>query len=189
MGRKKWKWLLVGAWFAVGLAILLVSIWRQGEQQLSARLYPPSAEGIPGAEILVAENYSLPEPGILPSNPLYFLKVAVERLHLVLIDEPELRAIVQLSYADRRLAAAQQLYEQGERPLAVETTVKAEGYLLAAIESAAEDKADEWLRRAVRRARTYHLSVVAAMREGSEGTLKQTLTDVYTRLENASCDF
>ena len=87
-------------------------------------------------------NYQLPYPGrILPDHPLYFLKMIRDRIWLFLTTDPLKKAEVLLHFADKRIGTAEFLIEKGNPQLAIETALKAEGYLERAV--AQEIKAKE----------------------------------------------
>jgi len=82
------------------------------------------------------EDYSLPYPGLLPDHPLYFLKMARDRIQLWLTRQPLAQAKLLLHYGDKRIAAALALAEKGKIGLAASTASKAEDYLRRALEAA-----------------------------------------------------
>ncbi|MBI4035154.1 MAG: hypothetical protein HY381_02045 [Candidatus Chisholmbacteria bacterium] len=83
-------------------------------------------------------SYFLPDPGILPDHPLYWLKVVRDRVGLWLTTEPVARAERLLVYADRRMSEALSLSESGQGELAVVTAQRAEEYLARAVRQAEE---------------------------------------------------
>lgn len=78
-------------------------------------------------------NFSLPPPGILPSHPLYLLKMAKDRLILVFTKDPDEYARTLLLYSNIRMSAANELAEYGETDLSVTTAIKGQTYFLQAI--------------------------------------------------------
>lgn len=86
-------------------------------------------------------DYYLPYPGILPDHFLYPLKMARDRIWLLLTFDPLKKAEVLLLFADKRVGAAKTLIEGGKQRLGVSTLTKAEKYLERAITQA--EKAEE----------------------------------------------
>lgn len=74
--------------------------------------------------------YQLPYPGILPDNPLYFLKVTRDRIQAFLIRDNLKKAQLYLLYSDKRLAMAEALEKKGKVSLALSTLSKGEKYFL-----------------------------------------------------------
>jgi hypothetical protein len=75
-------------------------------------------------------DYFLPYPGILPDNPLYFMKALRDKVVSFFITDPLKKAEFDLLMADVRLNAAQYLFAKGESKYSLaETTVsKGENY-------------------------------------------------------------
>lgn len=80
-------------------------------------------------------EYTLAYPGILPDNPLYFLKAIRDRLVSFLINDPLKRAEFNLLTSDKRIAAARLLADRGKDDLAISTLSKSNNYLHSAISS------------------------------------------------------
>ncbi|HUW22315.1 MAG TPA: DUF5667 domain-containing protein [Candidatus Bathyarchaeia archaeon] len=83
-------------------------------------------------------DYSLPYPGILPGQPLYFLKMIRDQIELFLTTEPLKKAEKLLLFADKRISAARVLVEAGKADLALSTATKAEKYLERTVNQAAK---------------------------------------------------
>lgn len=96
-----------------------------------------------------AIDYQLPYPGILPDSPVYFLKVARDRVTLWLVRDGEKRAFYLLFLADKRLSAGERLVNKqslrssqaaglGGKSMSVGavTAVKAEEYFGQAVDEA-----------------------------------------------------
>ena len=73
-------------------------------------------------------DYTLPYPGILPDNPLYFFKVLRDRIVSFLISDPSKKAEFDLLSADKRLSGSIALFDKGEKDLAEQTVSKGENY-------------------------------------------------------------
>lgn len=74
-------------------------------------------------------NYELPYPGMLPDNPLYFLKTFRDMVVKFLINDPLKRARFSLLTAQKRMYAAKLLTNKGKYRLAIETLSKSNDYL------------------------------------------------------------
>lgn len=83
-------------------------------------------------------NYELPYPGLLPDSPLYFFRVARDRIVSFLISDPLKKAEFNLLQADKRMNAGIYLFNKGKTSLAISTISKAENYFEEAL-----DKIDE----------------------------------------------
>ncbi len=81
-------------------------------------------------------DYNLPYPGILPDNPLYFLKAARDRLVSFLISDYGKKTEFNLLTSDKRISAAQILSTRGESDLAISTLSKSNNYFEEAVTSA-----------------------------------------------------
>ncbi len=77
-------------------------------------------------------DYALPYPGILPDNPLYFLKALRDRILDFLIVDSAKKAEFYVLQADKRLGMGVVLFEQRKTQLAQETVSKGEKYLVQA---------------------------------------------------------
>lgn len=80
-------------------------------------------------------QYELPYPGMLPDNPLYFLKMIRDGIVKALINDPFKRAEFSLLNAQKRMYAAKFLSEKGKGNLTRETISKSNNYLQEAIVS------------------------------------------------------
>lgn len=81
-------------------------------------------------------HYELPYPGILPDHPLYFLKVARDRLVGFLISDPIKKSEFNLLQSDKKLFAAQMLFADEKDEMAIETLSKSNNYMHNAISEA-----------------------------------------------------
>lgn len=87
-----------------------------------------------------AVQYDLPYPGILPDNPLHFLKAIRDRIVGILISDPLKKAEFSLLTSDKRINSAMMLVNKGKDKLGVETLSKSNNYFHQAISSANEAK-------------------------------------------------
>lgn len=88
-----------------------------------------SAIATPPAQI----PYDLPYPGILPDNPLYFLKVVRDRVVGVLINDRIKKAEFNLLQSDKKIFASEMLFAKGKEDLAIDTLSKSNNYMHQAI--------------------------------------------------------
>lgn len=72
--------------------------------------------------------YDLPYPGILPDNPLYFIKMVRDRLVDVATRDNTKKAELYLLYSDKRFASAINLIAKGKSSLAISSLSKGEKY-------------------------------------------------------------
>ncbi len=75
-------------------------------------------------------NYELPYPGILPDNPLYFIKAARDRALEFTSRDPMKKAEFYLLFSDKRAYMGLQLVKKGKQKLAISTLSKGEKYFL-----------------------------------------------------------
>lgn len=78
-------------------------------------------------------EYTLPYPGILPDNPLHFLKAVRDRIVLFLIQDSIKKAEFNLLTSDKRVYAARLLADRGKDDLAMTTLSKSNNYFHQAI--------------------------------------------------------
>lgn len=74
-------------------------------------------------------EYTLPYPGVLPDNPLHFLKALRDRMVSFLISDVSKRAEFNLLTSDKRAFAAQMLASKNKDELAVSTFSKSNNYM------------------------------------------------------------
>jgi len=108
---------------------------------LLASITPVHADdSTPSATDSSAVNYQLAFPGILPDNPLYFLKAARDRVIAFFISNPIKKSEFDLLQADKRVEASNLLSQNGKIALAETTFSKAENYFDDAIVRANDAK-------------------------------------------------
>ena len=83
-----------------------------------------------------AQDTELPDPGMLPNSPFYFLKTWTENVGTFFTFNEEAKAERMLHLSERRLAEAKALSEQGETELAEKTIGRYEEQLNSALEKA-----------------------------------------------------
>ncbi len=74
--------------------------------------------------------YELPNAGILPDHPLYFLKAARDRASELTLRDSIKRAELYLLLSDKRVEMADLLFQKGKDKLAITTLSKGEKYFL-----------------------------------------------------------
>ena len=128
-----------------------------------------------------AIDYSLPYPGILPDNPLYFLKALRDRTISFFISDPLKKAEFNLLMADVRLNAAQYLFAKGEAKYSLaETTVsKAENYFfnsLVMLNTAKQQgtQVDDFSAKLINASKK-HQQVIKELEDKSKGSVKDRL--------------
>ena len=121
--------------------------------------------------IVQAQEVDLPEPGMLPNSPFYFLKSWSESIGTFFTFSDEAKAERMLYLSERRLSEANELSELGEVELAQETLSRYEEHLNTALEKAQQ-------------AREKGKDVDDVLSTVYEATLKHqaVLTDVYERV-------
>ncbi len=85
-------------------------------------------------------EYELPYPGILPDNPLYFLKAVRDNVLGFFITDPLKKADYDLLMADKRLASSKALIDFKKYDLAITTLSKSGNYFDKAIQEAVKAK-------------------------------------------------
>ncbi|HVT01213.1 MAG TPA: DUF5667 domain-containing protein [Patescibacteria group bacterium] len=135
-----------------------------------------------------AVEYNLAYPGLLPDNPLHFLKAIRDKIVSILINDPEKRAEFNLLTSDKRINAAEFLSEKGEDALSVSTLSKSNNYLSDSINAVIEAKkmnknADTVLHNQDL-AILKHLEVLAVIRKDVDKKYDQEVSIEEKRLKN-----
>ena len=94
----------------------------------------PSAPSATNEARFINVSYDLPFPGILPDNPLYFLKAIRDNIYNLFISDPVKKADYDLLMADKRLVSAGKLIEKKNYQLAITTLSKSGNYFDQAIQ-------------------------------------------------------
>lgn len=91
----------------------------------------PTPTLVPMADV----GYTLAYPGLLPDNPLYFLKVLRDRFVGFFISDPLKRSAFDLLQSDKRISAAFYVSQEAKvnEPLVISTISKGENYFSDAI--------------------------------------------------------
>lgn len=106
------------------------------EEELSIKEVGATVSG--DAKTTKTIEYELPYPGLLPDNPLYFLKAARDRIVDFLISDPLKKADFALLQADKRLNVGAFLVKEDKHQLAESTISKGENYFEKAINKVEE---------------------------------------------------
>lgn len=173
---------------AAAIAIFALSFIRESSHQVQSCLgVNPSPIPKTGLTTTVPSHgdYLLPYPGILPTHPLYPLKMIKDRIGLVLTTNPHRRALLLLHYADKRMAAANLLIQNGQSGKAISTAIKAEIYLGQAISNS--QKIDQTLAPAffdqLKKAALKHEEVIEKLIETTEGGPRNQATNLHQQLD------
>ncbi len=131
-------------------------------------------------------DYQLPYPGLLPDNPLYFLKIFRDRIIDFLVSNPLKKAELNLLQADKRLSAGQALFAKGEKDLAESTISKGENYFESGIGKLQEAKKQGMdvsdLTRKFSSSIIIHKQIVRSLIQESTGGTKQKLQVIEKRI-------
>ena len=133
-------------------------------------------------------QYDLPYPGILPDNPLYFLKALRDNLLAFFITDPVKKAEYDLLMADKRLASAKSLQDEGKTDLAFTTLSKSGNYFYQAIQQAISAKdqgenADPIISRLIISSEKQQ-EVIAGMESQTKGASKANLELLQSRAKD-----
>jgi hypothetical protein len=123
--------ILLTIFFAFG--ILFISVLRTAKINYAfSSPSPTPSQTNPQEEIKV--DYQLPYPGrILPDSPLWYLKVARDKIWFLITTDPGRQGELKLLFADKRLVSSKVLFERGKPELGFSTLTKAEKYLEEAV--------------------------------------------------------
>lgn len=133
-------------------------------------------------------DYQLAYHGLLPDNPLYFLKVLRDRLIDFLIADPLKKAEFYLLQADKHATAGVALFVKGKRRLAESTISKGENYFEAGIVKLSEAKKQGTDTKNLSERYTVslqkHKELVTGLIRQSGGDVKKKLEHALVRLKN-----
>ena len=146
------------------------------------------AQEISTSPAVLNVQYDLPYAGILPDNPLYFLKALRDNALNLLIMDPLKKANYNLLMADKRLGAASMLLDKGKLDLAITTLSKSGNYFYLAIQQVADAKkqgenTDEILSKLLM-ASLKHQQVIFRMEEKTKGDARRVLEVSQKRAED-----
>lgn len=139
----------------------------------------------------VEENvkYELSYPGMLPDNPLYFIKTIRDAVVKFLISDPLKKAEFNVLTANKRAYAALLLAEKGKHELALETIGKSNNYLHEAVFSLSEvfekkQDAGSVLDSLDKSVKKHHEVFSRQIEPIISESMKKTLNDEIKRLED-----
>lgn len=160
------------------LLILFLSLFSFSAVQMSFAQESPSPSPLSSPSI----DYPLPYPGILPDNPLYFIKTLRDRIVSFFISDPLKKAQFDLLMSDVRLNSASYLFAKGESKysLAETTESKGENYFynaLQMVQSAKQQGADVGdITSKLITAAKKHQEVISGLITKSSGDVKDRLS-------------
>lgn len=137
-------------------------------------------------------NYELPYPGILPDNPIYFLKAIRDRLVSYLINDPLKKAEFDLLTSDKKANGASYLAAHQKYDLAVTSFSKSTNYFIEGV-----SKLDEAIRMGkdgasvlqnMKLAVKKHEEVLKGIDESTPKNLKPQIEYEAKRLEGIDSD-
>jgi hypothetical protein len=146
------------------------------------------AQAISTSPAALNVQYNLPYTGILPDNPLYFLKALRDNILNLFITDPVKKANYDLLMADKRVGAASALIDKGKVDLAITTLSKSGNYFYLAIQQAARakkqgEKTNEILSKLLT-ASLKHQQVIFQMEEKTRGDARLVLQVSQKRAED-----
>lgn len=170
--------------FVIILALFLLVLSQQKSNASDVDISPvPSITQIP-QEV----QYELAYPGLLPDNPLYFLKALRDNILAFLIVDPAKKADYDLLMADKRLVSSQMLMNQGKNDLAITTLSKSGNYFYQAIQKVAEAKRQgddtQRLTNKLQTASKKHEQVISEMVQETKGQTRVSLEALLQRAKD-----
>ena len=135
-------------------------------------------------------DYTLPYPGILPDNPLYFLKAIRDNIYGWLISDPLKKTKFDLLMADKRLQMGVFLINEGHDKisLAYQTISKGENYMSQAIDMSSAAKAQNeniaGVTNTLRIATEKHLEVLKGLEKQVPASQRSELGRLESRVTN-----
>jgi hypothetical protein len=130
-------------------------------------------------------NFTLQNPGVLPSHPLYALKMVNDRLVLLFTTNPEKHARLLYSYSNTRMSAANELIKRGEADLAVTTAVKGQAYMWQALNNSQhipDSFQPEWYD-SIKHALLKHEEIIEKIRFVTTGAQRDQADRLWHQLE------
>jgi hypothetical protein len=121
--------------FKISLAVLLFS-FVMNKNVLAQTITLTASDSAAQASQTANIQYDFPYPGILPNHPLYIVKVARDHFVGFLINDPIKKAEFNLLQSDKKIFAAQLLFDSEEDPMGVDTLSKSNNYMHNAVSEA-----------------------------------------------------
>jgi hypothetical protein len=182
--------------FFFGFVVLSISIWRMNLVSAKTVIEASSAAQEKATlfnfenELVTASDYALPYPGLLPDHPLYFIKMIRDRIQLWFTVNAEAKTKLLLHYADKRIASALVLAENGKNGLAVNTAMKASLYFdraykqsLSVADEAAVNELQSTLVNALIKHKQVFQGINARVTDEAEGGMID-VSNVYSNIGN-----
>jgi hypothetical protein len=85
-------------------------------------------------------DYQLPYPGLLPDNPLYFIKQIRDSFMLFMASDQLKKEEVKLQISDKNISAAIELTKKGRHKLSVAKVEEAEAEFLSIVDRQSKEK-------------------------------------------------
>ena len=120
---------LTATLLAAPVSILAISATATAAREESVTTATNAGDQTVGITETTKVDYELPYPGMLPDNPLYFLKQIRDWILDKLIVDPVKKAEFYILQADKRVAMGMILNAGGKAPLGEEVISKAEKYM------------------------------------------------------------
>jgi len=132
-------------------------------------------------------DYQLAYPGLLPDNPLYFLKVIRDNLTAFFVSKPLDKASFDLLQSDKEVEASYLLVtqEQGKNDLALRTITQSQDYFADAIKQTTHAKQQGYsimdMSKKLQEANRKHLQIVQAIGREIHQEKSQIIQNQVTR--------
>lgn len=175
--------------FAISVLCVVFFLLQHGniyaQEEMSSSSAVPTAVPTPVV-------YQLPYPGLLPDNPLYFLKVLRDRAVNFLISDNLKKTEFLLLQADKRISAGEYLARQRKLDLAESTIAKGENYFEEAVEKLSEAKKQgidvRILSDRMYYAAKKHRLVIEGLEKNTTGNLQRKFARLRERVEKFKKD-
>ena len=122
---------IIVSFFTLAVLVLFASVYRS----VKVSYVFNNTLAMDRGELDVHVDYPLPEPRVSPGSPGWPIEILGEKVKTAMAASDEDKSLMLLEQADKRLSAAQDLYEKGNFNDSVLVFSKAEGYLMEALES------------------------------------------------------
>ena len=176
---------LIFSFSLVGLSVIKSSQARD-QSVISVESANPSVPVVVVASPKTTVDYYLSYPGILPDHPLYWVKMLRDRLLLWLTQDRASKIEKIVTYADKRIGAAQVLIEGGKVQLGITTATKAEKYLEQAVSEYNKwdtQQAKPEIKEKITKAIAKHEEVLTLLIAKTDNGPKEILEQLITKLK------
>ena len=142
---------------------------------------------------VLAVEYPLAWPGILPDNKLYKLKVLRNKIIYKMIIDPVKKVEFDLLMADKTIYASKLLVDKGEIVLAKDTALKGENYYSMLVQDynkalLSHKQIPSWLDRKITLAAIKHQEVFKQLEDAVTGEDKKTF-QIVSKFSQINYDF